>query len=200
MTERDIQSALYQYTLDDLKHEFATQNATNILLYVGESDFISVTRSGLIHEFEIKISRSDFRADFKKPRHNHLSGKGLTRTRTIERRFHPKTRWLINCVETYQFTSSSIPNYFTFVVPDGMISIDDVPEYCGLIFASVVEQTETRPAQILLKQVKSPTRFHARKINENQIRQMLRSQSHRVNRFMMNDFFRRRNNDQNKQE
>ena len=57
-----------------------------------EADLISVTKSGFLHEYEIKISLSDFKNDFKKKKHNTL------------RRNHP------NMI--------GVPNYFWYVAPE----------------------------------------------------------------------------------
>ena len=42
---------------------------SNSFIYSEESDFFSVTGAGYAQEVEIKISRSDFKADFKKRKH-----------------------------------------------------------------------------------------------------------------------------------
>lgn len=42
---------------------------SNSFIYSEESDFFSITNSGYAQEVEIKISRSDFKADFKKKKH-----------------------------------------------------------------------------------------------------------------------------------
>lgn len=73
MTEKSIQEALY-WDCVRYNHRLIVPN---IYYYDWESDLIAVTRGGLVHEFEIKISKSDFRADAKKKRGAALSsGKG----------------------------------------------------------------------------------------------------------------------------
>ena len=42
---------------------------SNSFIYSEESDFFSVTTTGYTQEIEVKISRSDFKADFKKYKH-----------------------------------------------------------------------------------------------------------------------------------
>jgi len=64
MTERDIQRRVYRLCVS----RGVKWQAPNIWLFAWESDFISVSRAGVITEYEIKISRSDFLADRKKPR------------------------------------------------------------------------------------------------------------------------------------
>ena len=62
LTETDIQ--------DILSIHFLTPNAKkyemeNLFVFGWESDYLCITKSDLIYECEIKISRSDFHNDFK---------------------------------------------------------------------------------------------------------------------------------------
>ena len=62
MTECDIQAELgCHYGVD--KGQIVVPN---VLLGPYEADFITITKSNYLIEVEIKISISDFRADFKK--------------------------------------------------------------------------------------------------------------------------------------
>ncbi|QDP86058.1 hypothetical protein FNJ88_11060 [Chryseobacterium sp. SNU WT5] len=63
MTEKIIQKALYTKFSS---HQFKFANA---FYFENESDFLTFLPSGYCYEFEIKISRSDFKADFKKIKH-----------------------------------------------------------------------------------------------------------------------------------
>lgn len=62
-TEFLIQKALFR---NFRSHRF---RFTNVYFFENESDFLSFLPSGYCYEFEIKISRSDFKADFKKIKH-----------------------------------------------------------------------------------------------------------------------------------
>lgn len=62
-----------QYVLGDLHHECAIPNTT--LVYYWEADLLSITRAGLVHEFEIKLSYQDFKADAKKNKHWFIENK-----------------------------------------------------------------------------------------------------------------------------
>ncbi len=66
---------------------------------------ISVTKAGYIREYEIKLSKSDYKADFKK---------------------HSKHGYLQNRMK-------GIPSQFWFVIHGFELGVDDVPEYAGLI-------------------------------------------------------------------
>ncbi len=63
MNERKIQSALFK-AFHSHPYKF-----TNAYYFNNESDWLSFLASGFCYEVEIKISRSDFKADFKKEKH-----------------------------------------------------------------------------------------------------------------------------------
>lgn len=98
VNEKAFQNALY---LDlQTKHPIIVPN---VHLHFWEADLIGITGSDFVHEYEIKLSKSDFRADFnKKTKHNHLKGRRG-------------------------------PNYFWYVCPPGLLTVEDMPEYAGLI-------------------------------------------------------------------
>jgi len=78
MTEKTIQFALLR---NFASHSF---KFTNAYYFNNESDFLSFLPSGFCYEIEIKISRSDFKADFKKEKHtvhgaNEKKGKTFLR-------------------------------------------------------------------------------------------------------------------------
>jgi len=81
----------------------------NIYLGSEESDLISVTKAGYINEYEIKCAKSDFRADFKKHKHGWLQN-GRHQNKTI--------------------------SYFWFVIPVGLVEIEEIPDYAGHISVS----------------------------------------------------------------
>lgn len=67
MNESKIQRILTRYLLRTKNHKIVVPNITNIFSW--ECDLISVTSADMVHEFEIKISRSDYLADGKKDKH-----------------------------------------------------------------------------------------------------------------------------------
>lgn len=78
----------------------------NVSFFSHESDVLSINKSGYLTEFEIKISRSDFKADFK------------------------KRKWL-----KHNFNNENrIANRFYYVCPKGMILENEVPDFAGLIY------------------------------------------------------------------
>lgn len=106
-TEKSIQKILNMYYLTRSSCKYITNN-----LYIlgHESDYLAITRSGLIHEIEIKISRNDYKNDFKNKKEKHL------------------------LLESKETNSIKKPDYFYYAVPNKMININEVPEYAGLIY------------------------------------------------------------------
>jgi hypothetical protein len=86
-----------------------------------ESDYFSMTKTGYTYEVEIKVSASDFKADFKKEKHK-LFEKAVTNTATGNRgRILVKT------------TKQLIPNRFFFCVPLALRDKLEIPPYAGLL-------------------------------------------------------------------
>lgn len=127
---------------------------------IGEADVISVSKSDFIYEYEVKISRSDFQADFKKDKHKAMSerksvefiNESITDGRDV---------WYLN------------PNYFYFVVPENLISIDEVPEYAGLIYVKEQQIGKTEDKKVLVFDIiKKPPMLHNIKATRGFIRQL----------------------------
>jgi len=73
-----------------------------------EMDVFRLTGSSIVVEYEIKISRSDYFADFNKSFGSSKKHNGIA--------------------------NGEKANRFYFVVPENLITINEVPEYCGLIY------------------------------------------------------------------
>lgn len=76
-----------------------------------ECDIIGVKDSGYVHEIEIKMSRSDYKEDYKKT--VKLKGKSLFKHDLMQDGQGPI-------------------NYFSFLTPKGLLNIEDVPANYGL--------------------------------------------------------------------
>jgi len=124
-----------------------------------ECDFFSVTNSGYLYEVEVKISKSDFKADFIKFKHKLFEGRGEKEV-IKDAKYRYSKRWKkqvrmapekkINIQET------KMPNRFFFACPEGLLTVDDIPEYAGLIYV-----TETGAATV----IKQAPFIHKRKEN-----------------------------------
>lgn len=75
-----------------------------------EVDALHISTSGYPIFFEIKISKSDFKADLKKTRHRRLMNR-----------------------ETYENSFFIKPNQFWYVIHGFTVGLDEIPEYAGLV-------------------------------------------------------------------
>lgn len=90
-----------------------------------EADILVINAEGFSHEIEIKLSKSDFKNDFKKSYVNASTGEKFLK--------HIKI-----CCGDY------ICNSFSFLLPMGMIEHSAIPEHCGIIeFYHNVDSWET---------------------------------------------------------
>jgi len=105
--------------------QYVCQGNTDIVIpnyFVGfyEMDLFRLLQSGMLWEYEIKISRGDFKNDFKKgSKHILMSNKKG------------------HC------------NRFYFVTPKGLIHTNEVPSYAGLIEFNVCENGEVGLMQVI---------------------------------------------------
>lgn len=98
-----------------------------------ESDVLALTKSGYLNEYEAKSSRSDFLNDFNKTeKHNALA----------------------KCHRSGNLPHSN-PNRFYYVCPEGLLTIDDIPDYAGLLWVE--------PRGFIDEIVKAP-KLHSEKI------------------------------------
>ena len=73
---KNIESAFCMY-LYEKSHSPITTRFTGMGLQ--ECDVISVSKSDYIYEYEIKISRADFKKDFVKEKHTHIINEKYTK-------------------------------------------------------------------------------------------------------------------------
>ena len=124
-------------------------NIDGLYVFDWESDKLLETKSGYIYEFEIKISKADYKNDFKhkKDKHIILAGEEGYGDKYLPRyyEFLEENRKIGNWCEQNFIKSASNnpyylvgghkrPNYFYYAVPTDLINVDDVPEYAGLIY------------------------------------------------------------------
>jgi hypothetical protein len=110
--ETAIQNRLYHWCSVQKNHPVTIDNCGACT--IGKADLLSVTRARLVHEFEIKCSRADFRRDFEDKDTKH-------------RRLARADNRLM-----------ALPNYFWFATPPGVIEAADLPDYAGWM---VVDRT-----------------------------------------------------------
>ena len=111
ITERQIQILLMD-TLLGRRHVSVVPNSKYLSL--GEADLLSVTPSGLIHEFEIKCTLADYKAEFKRRREQSYRKSYK----------HSSLKW----AHSGSLPSAKTPNYYWFVTYEFDI---DPPDYAG---------------------------------------------------------------------
>lgn len=148
LTEGDLQLAIYNY-----RHRITSFPLvlTNIYLWRWESDALYVSKSGYVHEFEIKISRSDFLRDKNKYlRHKKIpSGQG--------------------------------PTFFYYVCPPDLISPGEIPEYAGLAYPIIERPYYRGDPDktMTLNIIKHPPRQTSKPLTEKQWREIANKSSNR---------------------
>lgn len=101
---------------------------TNSFIYNWESDFFCRTKSGYTIEVEIKVSRSDFFADFKKTRKHYL-----LQSHKLDFVSHRVSNKLVD-------PKLHIPNRFYYAMPRGLVKETDVPDYAGILWLDRIEE------------------------------------------------------------
>lgn len=148
--ERQVQDAVYVHCAIK-NHEIIVPNSC---VFGWEADVVSVNKTGFISEFEIKVTRADFKAEAKKA-HRKLLTDPVEQT-FFGKRVHPR------------------PNYFYFAVPENLIQPEEVPDYAGLLY--VCKHVKRHALYFgTAREVKSPKRLHREKIDDGQRRQLSRA-------------------------
>ncbi len=180
MKERDIARVLFHH-VQQKQHAYCC-SSTHCVPNVGECDFLSITKSGFLHEYEIKTSLADFKADFRNKPDKHKRMKGVPvsfgRYRRDEKLDLVRAEDGKYIFDEGQEIQKPFVNYFWFVCPEGLIKEDEVPDYAGLIYikhhiyneGQSNQWEETRASEMF-----SPKRFHNNKVGDKFIIKMLRS-------------------------
>ncbi len=106
MTAKHITELLADHTR---RHPVGVKEKRDFLNLYCDADYVCVTASGQVYEYEIKTSRSDYLRDFSKLRHRIYSGNGD--------RFGAAGR---------------LPNRFWYVTATDVVR-DDLPDFAGWI-------------------------------------------------------------------
>lgn len=155
MTAKEIQRGLIR---ELFPHTKVMPNWTPPGWY--ECDLFAMTRAGYSTEYEIKISRSDFKADAAKGKEgwkwNHDAPGRSKLEKVVEPRKHER---LANADTTG-------PSRFFFVVPFHLVEISDVPEWAGLMYA------ERNGRRMVFKEMKPAPKLHRAKVSDSWVNVM----------------------------
>jgi hypothetical protein len=141
--KRDISE---QVIIKELHNYFANYDykLANVFIYFWESDFFCISSSGYAIEVEVKISKSDFKADFKKHNKHHVIKDGH---------------------DQYTDISRFRPNRFYYCCPDGLIDKNEVPDYAGLLYYKEDIDQYSQEAWGLIKEIKTAKFIHKDKLD-----------------------------------
>ncbi len=145
LSEASIQGILWNY-YEGLQHQVI---APNIHLHYSEADLITVMKSGYVNEIEIKISKADFKNDFKKRKHQIMENLKQDNLHNRQKKYSP--------------------NYFWFAIPEALYLKIDFPihEYYGLIVIN-------EPLHVI-SIINRAKRLHTDKITQKQLQRIGRS-------------------------
>ena len=168
-----------EFIQNALNHFFAygsvKYNIDGLYVFDWESDKLLETKSGYIYEFEVKISRADFKNDFKhkKDKHIILAGEERYGDKYLPKyyEFLEENRKRGNWCEQnflksaannprYLVSGHKRPNYFYYAVPTDLVKVEEVPEYAGLIYVD---------EQMKLTIVKSAPKLHTEKYKDGEL-------------------------------
>ena len=155
-------------------HQYRLENS---YVFAWECDYFGISASGYAYEVEIKMSRQDFKNEFKNKteKHKRLANghkdlyimKGYDQTELMKRSIaeeigleiskhqngnenvYVNTHTPINIIEPI------VPHRFYFACPKGLIDKKEIPDYAGLLYV-----TETN-----IYRVKEAPFIHKRKLN-----------------------------------
>lgn len=147
----------------------------NTTCLIGESDLVTVTDADFAWEYEIKISRSDFFADFKKSYRVYQPYDPVTDSfpdREVE-----KHKLLTGEAKHKNW---NIPRRFYFAVPADLVKASEVPDYCGLIYAYHIG-TDLRTKVVR----EAPNLDHAGKLSEKTLAIIKRNVIFRYHRLLL---------------
>jgi hypothetical protein len=126
----DIQKAVGKMQV--LKHHNPVCENIGALSLDIEMDIMSISKSGLIYEFEVKVSKSDFKADSLKRKWGYYLKYGFEKL---------------------------TPNYFSYVCAKSMLSLVEIPEFAGLYYYEDGELIEIRKPKRIHKEKCNKTKI-----------------------------------------
>lgn len=120
-----------------------------------EMDIFGLRRSGYVDEVEIKLSKSDFNADFKKTVHIKSQCRCIVSESYSYGGHFKKLK--------HEALQDGQPhcNYFSFLLPDELVDKCEIPDYAGLYVFKY-----DRNGRGYVSEVKAARLLHKRKLSE----------------------------------
>jgi hypothetical protein len=116
-----------------------------------ETDFLVANHSGYCYDIEVKVTRADFKADFKKVKKHSILEFGTYQNswRTGIKDASGKRKMVAKYKD---IKVKSYPNRFYFATPPGLITVDELPSYAGLLEVDELGKvTKVKEAKLLHK-------------------------------------------------
>ena len=120
-----------------------------------ESDFFCVSDSDYCIEVEVKVSKGDFKADFKKEKHTFFKQVLLNEPYFITKKaethkYEQEILWdekigvvkygykpyPCTPIKIYETQTVCAPNKFWYAMPEGLVTVNEIPSYAGLMTIS----------------------------------------------------------------
>lgn len=143
-TEREVVEALAYRMLVLFRHATAINNTT---VYGWESDLLTVTRAGIVHEFEVKVDRSDLLGELRA-----LGDAKLRRSDSVFKRGRARTLRGLR-------PSMKRPNHFWIATVPDVVATDELPDFVGHV---VVNYHHPRFVDVL----RSAPKLHPEKVSD----------------------------------
>ena len=173
LTEQAIQRRL-SYFFASTKYDL-----DGLYVFEWESDKLLWTKSGYIYEFEIKISRSDYKNDFKHKVDKHaILGCDITNQPYMPdlfKHYEWNKQYYLDFEDYKKKLSENSrdlaknhrkPNYFYYAVPEGLIQPIEVPPYAGLIW--ILKEYHNESQGYVIK--KQAPKLHAQKYSDGELK------------------------------
>lgn len=128
MTAKNIDDCLRAHFSNNSR--YMVSNVYAFDNFYKETDFLIVKENGYIYDIEIKVSKSDFKADFKKLKHEILKNGFIVSDKFFARTENEGLQKYYKGDKIY----IKRPNRFYFCVPENLITKDDIPDYAGLLY------------------------------------------------------------------
>lgn len=151
LTEGIMINALRYFIMGERNYMAFCPRVHNFFGMKSESDVIAINPNGYLFEFEVKLTK----ADFLKDKDKIIS---INRKR-------------INKHKLYEQGGGSA--MFYFVAPKGILTIDDIPEWAGLIEVTTREYPKYGTL-LVCNNVKNGKKLNKRKATDKEIAKLLR--------------------------
>jgi hypothetical protein len=159
LSTKEIQEALLKH-LYEASHPYCVTNFDKARSF--EHDIIAVSRSMLTTEYEVKVSRADFRKDFKKGKLKDGNGKFFGRGKHDLYNEALDNYTSFGQVST-AFEQYEIPNRFYYTCPPDLIREEELPRFAGLIYVSGFTLRDQKKVFHEIKVIKKAPFIHKQK-------------------------------------